>query len=462
MRILLVAYDSGMFIHMFPMGLGYIASALQKAGYDVEIYSQDKYHYPESHLKNYLDRNHFDIVGLSMVAGYYQYQKIQKISNAINSSKNRPYYILGGHGPAAEPDFFLKKTQADAIVIGEGEQTIIELLEKLGAKTGHKDVKGIAYVQDGKVVVNERRPLISDIDNIPWPAYSSFPMDYYALLRYANCSPTEYLVGMLTGRGCKYKCNFCYRMDEGQRIRSNEAIIEEMRYLIKEFGATYFNFIDELLMVSEERTMSLCEDFIKASLNVRWACAGRLNYAKPKVLDLMKRAGCDFIDFGIESLDDKVLATMQKGLTVSQIVKGVENVLTSGISPGLNLLFGHIGDKRENFFKAVDFLLKYSDGSQNRTIRPVTPYPGSPLYYYAIEKGLLKDCEDFYENKHVNSDLVSVNFTDMTDHEIHEMLFEGNNKLVENYFRIQAKNTIAAARKLYIEGDVSFRGFRKY
>ena len=447
---------------MFPMGMGYIASALKNSGYNVEIYSQDKYHYPDEHLQDYLDKNHFDVIGVSMVAGYYQYQKIQKISKAINSAKNRPYYILGGHGPAAEPEFFLKKTNADAIVIGEGELTIVELMEKLAAKKSLLDVKGIAFNNNGEVIVNKRRPLLEDIDSIAWPAYSLFPMDYYALLRYANASPTEYLVSMLTGRGCKYKCNFCYRMDEGQRIRSNEGIIEEVNFVKKEYGATYVNFIDELLMVSEERTMSLCEDFLRNNLNVRWACTGRLNYAKPKVLELMKRAGCDFIDFGIESLDDKVLATMCKGLTVNQIFKGVEAVLDSGISPGLNLLFGHIGDKRENFYKAVDFLLKFSDGCQNRTIRPVTPYPGSPLYYYAIEKGLLVDCEDFYENKHKNSDLVSVNFTDMTDDEIHEMLFKGNSKLVENFYKLQAKHSIEAARQLYIDGDASFRGFRKY
>ena len=95
-----------------------------------------------------------------------------------------------------------------------------------------------------------------------------------------------------------------------------------------------------------------------------------------------------------------------------------------------------------------------------RTIRPVTPYPGSPLYYYAIEKGLVKDCEDFYENKHTNSDLLAINFTDMSDEEFHKCLFDANTRLVTNYYQNKLKGTIGRARKLYLERDPNFRGFR--
>lgn len=96
-----------------------------------------------------------------------------------------------------------------------------------------------------------------------------------------------------------------------------------------------------------------------------------------------------------------------------------------------------------------------------RTIRPVTPYPGSPLYYHAIKKGLLKDCEDFYEKKHLNSDLLAVNFTDMTDDEVHRLLYEANKTLIENYYSFQLNKSLENARKLYFDKDASFRGFRQ-
>jgi hypothetical protein len=109
----------------------------------------------------------------------------------------------------------------------------------------------------------------------------------------------------------------------------------------------------------------------------------------------------------------------------------------------------------------VEFLLKYDDASELRTIRPVTPYPGSPLYYYAIEKGLLENVEDFYENRHVNSDLLSVNFTQMSDEEFHRNLMEANIALIENYYRNVFSRTSKETRKLYIDRDASFRGYRQ-
>ncbi len=138
-----------------------------------------------------------------------------------------------------------------------------------------------------------------------------------------------------------------------------------------------------------------------------------------------------------------------------------ENTLAAGISPGLNIIFGNIGENKEILDKGVDFLLKYADSSQLRTIRPVTPYPGSPLYYYAIDNGLLKDCEDFYENKHVNSDLLSVNFTNMSDDEFYNCLLDANKRLLTGYYQTVLSLTIKKAEILYIEKNPSFRGFRQ-
>lgn len=461
MRILLVAYDNGSLIHVFPIGLAYIAAVLKRAGHDVEVYNQDQFHYPESHLTAHLDKNQYDMVGVSIIAGYYQYRKLLKISEAINNSRNRPFYVLGGHGPSPEPEFFLKKMQADAVVVGEGEATAIELVSALADRRPLKDVKGLAFRNGNTVTINERRPLIKDIDALPLPAYELFPVDYYRLIRMPNTTNNDFVMSTISGRGCPFKCNFCYRMDEGFRPRSNESIIGEIQLLKKDYGINYIDFEDELLMSSRERTIALCEDFVRERLDIHWCCSGRLNYAEPGVLKAMKKAGCVFINYGIEAMDDRILRNMNKALTTRQITKGVEATLAEGISPGLNILFGNIGENRETLSKGVEFLLKYDDGSQMRTIRPVTPYPGCPLYYSAIEKGLLKDCEDFYENKHLNSDLLAVNFTDMTDEEFHEALFEANSKLIENYFRNRMQSAIGQARKLYIEKNTDFRGFRQ-
>jgi len=461
MKVLLVVYDNDSYIHWFPQGLAYIAAVLRRAGHQVRVYTQDKDHYREQHLTRYLDKCRFDVVGVSVIGGYYQYRKLLKLSAAINASRNRPYYIIGGHGPAPEPEFFFKKTQADVIVIGEGEATVIELLEAVGKPARLASIQGIAWREGEKVVVNERRPLIADIDGIPFPAYELFPVEYYRLLRDLHAQNRDFVMPVLSGRGCTFKCNFCYRLDEGFRPRRAESIIEEIRLLQRDYGITYISFSDELLMSSVRRTTELCEAFLQSGLTFKWSCNGRLNYARPEVLALMKRAGCVFINYGIEAMDDQILKNMNKAMTTDVVIRGVQATLAVGITPGLNIIFGNIGESRETLQKGVEFLLKYDDGAWMRTIRPVTPYPGSPLYYYAIERDLLRDCEDFYENKHVNSDLVSVNFTDMSDEEFHQALFEANSRLIRHYFEKRASAVVQQASDLYVGGNVAFRGFRQ-
>ena len=461
MRILLIIKDTAQYTNWFPQGMAYLAAVLLNKGHDVEIYSQDVHHYPDEHLTKYLDKNYFDIVGVGVIGGYYQYKKLLKLSEAINNSKQRPFYIIGGHCPSPDPKYFLKKTQADAVFIGEGENTIIELLEVVSNRGSLDNIKGIAFMDGDNIKINEDRPLIENIDTIPFPAYNLFPIYYYRLIRMPNAKKTDFILPMLSGRGCTFKCTFCYRMDEGFRKRSNEGVIEEITYLKKDYGITYVCFSDELLMSSKERTISLCEAFLKANLNISWNCNGRINYAKSDILKLMKRAGCVFINYGIEAMDDHVLKNMDKGLTIKQTIEGVENTLSAGISPGLNMLFGNVGDNKETLNKAVEFLLKYDDCAECRTIKPVTPYPGAPLYYSAVEKGLLKDCEDFYEYKHTNSDLLTVNYTEMSDNEFHSCMFDANTKLLTNYYNKQMLSSIESAKKLYLDNDTSFRGFRQ-
>jgi len=460
MKVLLIIHDNDSYIHYFPLGPAYIASALRNAGHNVAIYNQDQFHYPESHLTSYLTDNHFDVVGLGVVGGYYQYQKLLKISEAINSVPKRPFFILGGHGPSPEPEYFLKKTNADVIVIGEGDITVVNLLDALENKKNLSSVNGIAYLDGERLVLTKRQELIKDLGSIPFPAWDLFPIDYYALMRLQRIKNSERAFPVLSGRGCPFRCNFCYRMDKGFRARSPESIIEEIQILKKDYRISFIDFVDELLMVSPERITVLCEAFIKAELGIEWSCDGRLNYAKPEILKIMKKAGCVFIFYGVESLDDGILKVMNKKLTTNQIIKGVEATLAEGISSTLAMMFGNIGETAKILQKGVEFLLKYDDHSHLRTIRPVTPYPGCDLYYYAIQKGLLKDCADFYENKHINSDLLSVNFTDLSDDEFHRLLCEANKTLLKNYYQHQLEEMIGITEKLYLEKDASFRGYR--
>ena len=462
MKILFVIYDNGSQTNDFPLGVAYLCSFLIKNGYkDITIYNQDIYHFPDEHLTDFLNNNHFDIVGIGIIGGYYQYKKLKLVCAAINKSKDRPILIIGGYGPAPEPQFFMEKTNADFCVIGEGELPLLDLLNEINGLKNYSTVKGIMYREGNKYHATIRAKPIKDIDDIPLPAWDLFPIDAYAAYKPSGAMGTVRTMPILTCRGCMYSCNFCYRMESGYRARSYESIIEEIKRLIKDYNISFVRLRDELLMSTEKRITGFCEALLDADIKIQFDCNGRLNTAKAHVLQLMKKAGCVYINYGIESLDQKVLDLMNKYQTVEEIYNGIEATVSAGINPGFNFLWNNIADNEETLTKAVGFLKKYNTYSEIRTIKPVTPYPGSPLYYDAIKRGLLEGPEDFYENKHLNSDRIAVNFMEMSEERAYKLLYEANKELLKDHYDNICNDAIEAHRRLYLEEDVTFRGVRK-
>ena len=463
-KILLIAPDNDAHIGFFPMGIAALAAYCRRYGFQVDIYSQDIHHYPDEHLTHYLDTHHYDVVGLSFIGAYYPYQKAKAISRAIQASTARPLYVLGGHGPSPEPEYFLRLLGADAVVLGEGEETFVELVNAWATKTLPESVSGMAWRVGDRVYVNPKRDPIADIDTLPMPAYDLFPMEVYRVRRDTAHPPevgNRFSIQMLSGRGCKFNCNFCYRIDKGMRLRSAEAILDEMNYLWRKWRISHFMFYDDLLMESKSRTIELCEAFIRQGPpDMTFICQGRLNYATPDVLATMKQAGCAYIYYGVESFNDDMLKVMRKALTTEIARRGVENTRVAGIRFSPNIIFGNIGETREHLQNSVDFLMEWDDCAQIRAIKPVTPYPGSPLYDYAIEEGLLEGPADFYESKHVNTDLLSVNFTPMSDAEFYDALYDANRQILEHYGAAQCGRYRELLYRLYRERDASFRGFR--
>jgi len=457
MKILFILYDNDSHISFFPLGAAYLASVCRKAGHEVSIYQQDTHHWSDEHLTKHLEENKYDVVGVGMCAGYYQYKRLLAISEAINNSKKRPLFVIGGAMITPEPTYFLNKTNADFAVLGEGELILCELLDRLASKKNFSDIKGIAFYSKGKVVINERAnpPCL---DDLPFPAWDLFEMEHYVLNTYNFGKRTMVL---LSGRGCTGICTFCYRLEKEMRLRNVESVVEEATRLKRDYDIDLLVFNDELVTASPERAIELADAFIKSGLGIKWGCAGRLDVITEEALTAMKTAGCVFINYGMESMDDYVLSKMNKEITSEVITRGVEMTMKADIMVGFNFIFGNLGDTPQTLQKSVDFLLKYDRHATIRTIRPVTPYPGSPLYTLAIKKGLIRDCGDFYENKHTNSDLLTVNFTDMSDDEFYHALHNANKQLLDNYNKWVIKNTYKTLDNLYLQRDSSFRGFRK-
>jgi radical SAM superfamily enzyme YgiQ (UPF0313 family) len=267
----------------------------------------------------------------------------------------------------------------------------------------------------------------------------------------------------MSGFGCPYKCSFCFRLVKGRRDRPVEAIRDEIKWLVSRHHVSYIQFQDELLMTSKRRVEEVCEAI--APLGIRWSCQGRCNVAAkhPEVVRTMAEAGCQFINYGIESLSQDVLDQMNKHQTPEQAHAAVEATLAAGVSPGINVLWAAPGDDLDSLRAGVDFILKYSDGAQRRTIRPVTPYPGSPLFHKAVADGLLEGAGDFWE-RFENSDLICVDFMGMDWGVAHAALHNANMKLLHDYHGKRMEQIGQDAVRLYTgEHDDKrwFRGWRQ-
>lgn len=466
-KVLFIVHDLHQEDNRFPLGPAYMASVLKQNDCEVQIYCQDIYHYSNEQLAEFLDNNEFDIIGAGFLAARYK-ETVEELCSVIAAHKKHSWFVLGGPGPSPISEYILEKTGADIVAIGEAEDTIVELVKLKISGGDLKHVKGIAFKKNGTIQVNQRRAPISDLDSIPYPDWSILPMEkYVSCITPYGAKATDIALGIITSRGCLHKCNFCYRMEKGIRVRSISNVLGEMAQLNKNFGVNYFMIFDELFVFSKKRLHEFRNGLSDRGLNIKFSCNARVDIFDEEMAVMLKESGCIFLNFGMESSDQNVLNLMNKKTTVEQNITAAEIALKTGIGLGLNFIWGNIGDTYESLKNNMLLIKRFNTYDQLRTIRPVTPYPGSELYNEAIRRKLLSGPDDFF-NRFKNSDLFTVNFTEIPDDRYYELLFEVNKELIMDYFEHTSKRMDLAEKMisgfydLYFKGKIRFRGARHY
>lgn len=471
-KVLFIIHDVYQEDNEFPLGVGYLAAVLQNYGAEVRICCQDIYHYSNEELaEKYLKNDEYDLIGIGFLAARFK-ETIIGLCDAINKYKKKAKLILGGHGASAIPDYILKTTKADIIAIGEAEETIIEVLDAILNNRSFDNIKGIAYWKNDKLCISESRKPIKHIDELPYPAWDLFPMDIYTTnMRYPNLEDNEKALQIITSRGCTNKCTFCYRMEKGIRFRNIDSVVEEMKYLYNKYGVTYFVIQDELFIATSKRlekfVSALKEKNLYGKIKYNVSVGIRADVATDELTKMLKDSGCTYVNIGFESVEQKCLDEYKKNTTVEDNIKSAELMLKHNLRMGINFIWGIMSDNAETLGKSVEFIKKFNTYAELRTIRPVTPYPGSELYYYAISNGLLSGPEDFFD-KFKNSDLLTVNFTNMSDDNFYKLLFEANKELILDHYEHtdmsleKANKMISDFYNLYFKGFVKFRGARHF
>ncbi len=471
-KVMFIIHDVYQDDNEFPLGVGYLTAVLQKQKAEVKVCCQDIYHYTNEELaEKYLKNEDYDLIGVGFLAARFK-ETIIDLCDTINKYKKNARLILGGHGASAIPEYVLKTTKADFIAIGESEETIVELLNAILQNQGIENVKGIAYWKNNKVVVNERRKPVKHLDELPYPAWDLFPMDIYTTnMKYPNLGDNEKAIQIITSRGCTNRCTFCYRMEKGIRFRKIEDVVDEMKYLYNKYGVTYFVIQDELFIASFKRLErfidALKENGLYGKIKYNVSVGIRADVATDELTKMLKDSGCTYVNIGFESVVQQCLDEYKKNTTVEDNIKSAELMIKHDLRMGINFIWGIMSDNAETLKKSVEFIKKYNTYAELRTIRPVTPYPGSELYNYAISKGLLSGPEDFFE-KFKNSDLLTVNFTDIPDDDFYKLLFEANKELILDHYKHSEMNLEEANQmidnfyNLYFKGFIKFRGARHF
>jgi radical SAM superfamily enzyme YgiQ (UPF0313 family) len=296
--------------------------------------------------------------------------------------------IIGGPHVSAAPHETMERFPVfDVAVLGEGEKTVIELLEAMDAKAPLTDIQGIVLQNEGEPVSTGRRHFLTDLDQLPYPAWDlleGFPQQYLPAPFKVRRLPAASLV---TSRGCPNRCIFCDRSVFGTSCHafSAEYVVGMIRHLVEQFGIREFSFEDDTFITFKKRLVAICQGIIDLGIPISWTCLGRVNNVDRETLDLMRRAGCWQISFGIESGCQEILTAIHKNVTLEQIEKAVTLCRDAGILSKGFFIIGHPGETRETLERTLNFALKLPLDDISATM--LTPFPGTEIYERAAEFG---------------------------------------------------------------------------
>ncbi len=411
-----------------PIGLGYLASVLEREGLHVDIIDLSVTHITDSTLISFIKRKNPVFIGISALTAYYM--EMKRISNLIKNELPSYPVVLGGIHASSLPVQSVIECKADFVVIGEGEATICELADTLlNNKNNFNKIKGIAFREGEQVYVNPSRDLIENLDTLPLPAWHKInPRHYPAvphgfIMKYRPVSP------IMSTRGCPFSCSYCASCQFWKkkiRFRNPTKVVDEIEYLNKKFGIREFHFWDDNLTLKRDHVHSICIEIIRRRLNIALATPNgiRVDTLDESILRLMRKAGFYQLTFAVESGSLMILRSNNKNTSLRTILKNT--ILAKQLGFDLNAFFmiGFPQESLETIRKTINFAKSLPFDMRSFFI--VRPLPGSVLFNSWIQNR---------ETLHFNWD--NINFFRAND-----SLSAINSKQLENWLKKAYNETI--------------------
>lgn len=370
-----------------PLNLMYLASSLEEASIPVKIFDDDLYQLGAGTITKIVSKIDPDVVGITATTA--------TIKNSLNYleiiKKEFPNIltVIGGPHPTFMPNEVLNEEYLDLVVMGEGEETLVDVVNHY-VKNENKDfanVKGVVYKDNKRIIATDPRPLIENLDNLPFPARHLVPFKSYKLSNQAG--------GMITSRGCVFSCNYCSSsliMGKKFRTRSPGNVVDELEELVYKYGLKDIAFLDDIFMLNKKRAELIANEIKDRNLDVNFVASSRVNMVDKTLLESLKSSGMQTLYCGVESGSQRVLDLMGKGITLEQVNNAFKIAKEVGVDIVGSFILGYPGETVKEMDETIDFSIKLNPDYSQYSI--LTPFPGTPIYSMLKEKNLL-DTEDW-------------------------------------------------------------------
>jgi len=355
------------------LGLSYIAAVLEKNNHQVKIIDWDAEEHPFNRITTLSTEFKPELIGFYTMT--WTFREANALAAKIKPLFPQTKFIVGGPNITCLPYPSLANGDFDFGVISEGENTIIELVTALNKNADDfKNIKGLIYKKDKEIIINPSRPLIKNLDVIPFPARHLLPIKKY----FDISTRQKYFATLIATRGCPFECAFC--------DRKNKQIKEK-------YGIQEFMFFDDNFIVDKEWVRQLCLKMIEEKLNIIWECRARVDMVNQFILELMKEAGCYRIRFGFESGNNKILKVLKKGITVEQSLECARICKAVGMQMFGYFMMGSPYETEKTLRQTLDLALKINPDFAlfSKTIL----IPGSELFDWAVQNNYIR--KDYWE-----------------------------------------------------------------
>jgi radical SAM superfamily enzyme YgiQ (UPF0313 family) len=370
-----------LFYNSPPLGLGYLAAVLEKRNIPVKIIDAAVENLKISEIRNRYQKFRPDIVGITSTT--YSFRSAIGIAGMIKDEKTDTKIIIGGPHATADPVSILAYKYFDIGVLGEGEVTLLELIDGLEGKHDLRDIEGIIFRRGSEIYFTKPRDYIENLDELPFPARHLLPLELYR--PQPNDERAIPKLSMISSRGCPFGCIFCDKSVFGKRYRtfSPKYIVSEMEHLVRDFGAKDIAFLDSCFTVNKERVKSILTEMRNRNLKVSWTCTARVDVVTKDLLSDMKKTGCWRVRLGIESGNDNVLEFIKKGITKEQVRNATNWAAKVGLQPKGFFMIGHLTDTKESIEETIKF-------AKSLPLKDITVQINTPLKN-TVQYGLYKE-----------------------------------------------------------------------